>query len=168
MIGILIATLIAMILYLVGVIVTVSLSSLNATRLMKQALILFVVGYVATGIIFYFAMPAITVPNMLIANIVVALVFLSLSLYVIEQGEKVETKVITPLVSLFSLGLVGLIVVIVLGFTTLDEAQQSINTAEEEEAKPLTKDETPITVAPEFARNKIQKAMSVVPNPQFY
>lgn len=168
MIGILIATLIAMCLYLVGVIITVSFSSLNASRSMKHGLILFAIGYIATGIVFYFAMPAITVPNMLIANLVVAVVLLPLFLYVMQPGEKAETKVVKPLVSLGSAALIGVIVIIVLGFTTLDEAYQSINKNEQEEAKPLTKEETPITVAPEFARNKIQKAMSVVPNPQFY
>ncbi|WP_163579465.1 DNA-binding protein [Gracilibacillus saliphilus] len=168
MIGVLIATVIAMLLYVVGLIITVSISSLNASRIMKHGLIIFVIGYVITGVIFYFMMPAITVPNMLIANLIVAVVLLPLLLYVIQPGEKVETKVLSPLIIFFSVGLIGVIVVIILGFTTLDEAHQSITVQEEEEAEPLTKDETPITVAPEFARNKIQKAMSVVPNPQFY
>ncbi|WP_337018886.1 DNA-binding protein, partial [Oceanobacillus massiliensis] len=39
---------------------------------------------------------------------------------------------------------------------------------EMEEAKPLDKDSTPIVASPESARNKVQKAMSVVPNTQFY
>ncbi|QGH34285.1 DNA-binding protein [Gracilibacillus salitolerans] len=168
MIGVLIATVIAMILYVVGLILTISISSLNATRIMKHGLIIFVIGYVVTGIIFYFVMPAITVPNMLIANLIVAVVLLPLLLYVIQPGEKVETKVLRPITFFLSVALIGVIVVIILGFTTLDEAHQSISVQQEEEAKPLTKDETPITVAPEFARNKIQKAMSVVPNPQFY
>ncbi|WP_018934067.1 hypothetical protein [Gracilibacillus lacisalsi] len=168
MIGVLIATVIAMLLYVVGLIITVSISSLNASRIMKHGLIIFVIGYVITGVIFYFMMPAITVPNMLIANLIVAVVLLPLLLYVIQPGEKVETKVLSPLIFFFGVGLIGVIVVIILGFTTLDEAHQSITVQEEEEAEPLTKDETPITVAPEFARNKIQKAMSVVPNPQFY
>lgn len=168
MIGVLIATLIAMILYVVGLIITVSLSSSNTSRIMKHGLIIFVIGYVITGIIFYFGLPAITVPNMLIANLIIAVVLLPLLLYVIQPGEKVETKVLKPIIVFFSAGLIGMIVVIILGFTTLDQAHQSIPVQEEEEAKPLTKDETPITVAPEFARNKIQKAMSVVPNPQFY
>ncbi|WP_058306898.1 hypothetical protein [Gracilibacillus massiliensis] len=168
MLGVLIATLIAMILYVVGVILTVSISKLNATRVMKHGLFIFVVGYLTTGIIFYFALPAVSVPNMLIANLVVAVIFLPLFLYVIQPGKKVETRVMKPIIGFFSLAFIAVIVVIVLGFTTLDEAHQSISVTEEEEAKPLTKDETPITVAPEFARNKIQKAMSVVPNPQFY
>ncbi|WP_208586321.1 DNA-binding protein [Gracilibacillus suaedae] len=168
MIGVLIATVIAMLLYVVGLIITVSISSINASRIMKHGLIIFVIGYVITGAIFYFMMPAITVPNMLIANLIVAVVLLPLLLYVIQSGEKIETKVLSPLIIFFGVGLIGVIVVIILGFTTLDEAHQSITVQEEEEAKPLTKDETPITVAPEFARNKIQKAMSVVPNPQFY
>ncbi|MGP4040529.1 DNA-binding protein [Gracilibacillus sp. D59] len=168
MIGVLIATVIAMILYLVGVIITVSISSLNASRVLKHGLILFGIGYLVTGIIFYLMMPAITVPNMLIANIIVAVVLIPLFLYVIQPGEKAETKVLKPLLLIFSIGLIGMIVVIILGFTTLDEANQRISVQQEDEAKPLTKDETPITVAPEFARNKIQKAMSAVPNPQFY
>ncbi|GAE94052.1 hypothetical protein JCM21714_3183 [Gracilibacillus boraciitolerans JCM 21714] len=168
MIGVLIATLIAMILYVVGMIITLSISKLNASRVMKHGLIILVIGYLTTGIIFYFAIPAITVPNMLLANIIVAAIFLPLFLYVIQPGKKVETSVMKPIVLFFSVGFIALIVIIVLGFTTLDDAHQSISVTEEEEAKPLTKDETPITVAPEFARNKIQKAMSVVPNPQFY
>ncbi|SFM02488.1 hypothetical protein SAMN04487943_106255 [Gracilibacillus orientalis] len=168
MIGVLIATVIAMILYVVGVIITVSISSLNASRIMKHGLIILVIGYLITGFIFYFVMPAVTVPNMLIANIIVAAVLLPLLLYVIQPGEKVETKVLKPITFFFGLGLIGMIVVIILGFTTLDDAHQSISVQEEEEANPLTKEETPITVAPEFARNKIQKAMSVVPNTQFY
>ncbi|SHM90859.1 US12 family protein [Gracilibacillus kekensis] len=168
MLGVLIATLIAMILYVVGVILTVSISKLNANRVMKHGLFIFLIGYIMTGIIFYFALPAITVPNMLIANLIVSVIFLPLFLYVIQPGKKVETRVMKPVTGFFSLALIAVIVVIVLGFTTLDEAHRSISVTEEEEAKPLTKDETPITVAPEFARNKIQKAMSVVPNPQFY
>ncbi|UOQ48083.1 DNA-binding protein [Gracilibacillus caseinilyticus] len=168
MMGVLIASLIAMIGYVIGLILTVSISKSNASRIMKHGMILFITGYVLTAILFYFIMPAITVPNMLAANLIIAAVLLPLFLYMIRPGEKKETRVVRPIFFFFTIGLIAMIVVIIAGFTTLDEANQTIIVSEEEQAKPLSKDETPITVAPEFARNKIQKAMSVVPNPQFY
>ncbi|UOQ85363.1 DNA-binding protein [Gracilibacillus salinarum] len=168
MMGVLIASLIAMIGYVIGLILTVSISKSNASRIMKHGMILFITGYFLTAIVFYFIMPAITVPNMLAANLIIAAVLLPLFLYVIRPGEKQETRVVRPIFFFFTIGLIAMIVVIIAGFTTLDEAHQTITVSEEEQAKPLSKDETPITVAPEFARNKIQKAMSVVPNPQFY
>ncbi|ENH97139.1 nucleic acid binding protein [Gracilibacillus halophilus YIM-C55.5] len=168
MIGVLIATLLAMILYVVGVIITVSLSSASTSKVMKYGLTLFVVGYILTAVIFYFVLPAVTIPNMLFANLVIAVVFMSLLLFTIQAGEKIETKVKRPIVILFSAVIISVIVVVVAGFMSLEKAHQSITTSEEDEAEPLTKEETPITVAPEFARNKIQKSMSAVPNPQFY
>lgn len=168
MIGVIIATLLSMILFMVGVIITVTVSKLNASRLFKQGLILFIVGFVITAIVYYFVMPTITVPNMLIANTIIAIVLIPLYLYMIQPGEKAETSVLRPVISILGLAVIAIVVVMIVSITSLDEAHDSISTAEQEEAKPLSKEETPITVAPEFARNKIQKAMSVVPNPQFY
>ncbi|MFC4404785.1 DNA-binding protein [Gracilibacillus xinjiangensis] len=166
MIGVLIASLFAMILYLAGVIITVSFSKAGSAKNFKKGLLLFFAGYIVTAVIFYFTLPTITVPNMLIANTIIAIVLLPLFLY--TPGEKVETRILTPVISIITLAIISIVAVIITGFTSLDEAHNSITVKEEEEAKPMTKDETPITVAPEFARNKIQKAMSVVPNPQFY
>ncbi|KAB8131314.1 DNA-binding protein [Gracilibacillus oryzae] len=168
MIGVLIASLLAMILYLTGVIITVSLSKENTTSVFRRGLVLFVTGFIITAAIFYFTMPTISVPNIIIANTVIAIILLPLFLYSIKPGEKAETRKVMPLISLITIAVISIIVVIITGFVTLDEAHKSIHTSLEEEAKPLTKDETPIAVAPEFARNKIQKAMSLVPNPQFY
>ncbi len=168
MIGVIIATLLSMILFMVGVIITVTVSKLNASRLFKQGLTLFIVGFVITAIVYYFVMPTITVPNMLIANTIIAIVLIPLYLYMIQPGEKAETSVLRPVISILGLAVIAIVVVMIVSITSLDEAHDSISTAEQEEAKPLSKEETPITVAPEFARNKIQKAMSVVPNPQFY
>ncbi|SER99195.1 hypothetical protein SAMN04487944_114115 [Gracilibacillus ureilyticus] len=168
MIGVLIASLIAMIIYFIGVIITVSISKEGTTNILKKGLGWFLVGYAVTAVIFYFIMPTVTVPNMLIANTIIAVVLLPLFLYSIQVGEKAETRKLTPLVALITLAAIGIIIVTIAGFASLDEAHQSIDVSMEEEAKPLSKDETPITVAPEFARNKIQKSMSVVPNPQFY
>lgn len=168
MIGVLISSLIAMILYVIGLLVIVIQSKKSAALMFKNGMILFIAGYVITFIIFYFALPAITVPNMLIANTVIAIILLPILLMATKTDKKVETRLTVPITSLLSFAIIAIIVVVIVGVASLDNAYESISKAEQEEAKPLTKDQTPITVAPEFARNKIQKAMSVVPNTQFY
>lgn len=168
MIGVLISSLIAMILYVIGLLVIVIQSKKSAGLMFKNGMILFIAGYVITFIIFYFALPAITVPNMLIANTVIAIILLPILLMATKTDKKVETRLTVPITSLLSFAIIAIIVVVIVGVASLDNAYESISKAEQEEAKPLTKDQTPITVAPEFARNKIQKAMSVVPNTQFY
>src|SRR5690625_4472119 len=168
MIGVLISSLIAMVLYVIGLLVIVIQSKKSAGLMFKNGMILFIAGYVITFIIFYFALPAITVPNMLIANTVIAIILLPILLMATKTDKKVETRLTVPITSLLSFAIIAIIVVVIVGVASLDNAYESISKAEQEEAKPLTKDQTPITVAPEFARNKIQKAMSVVPNTQFY
>ncbi|GAB2543675.1 hypothetical protein GCM10026983_12450 [Gracilibacillus alcaliphilus] len=116
----------------------------------------------------YFVMPTITVPNMLMINLIVAIILVPVLIFLLQPNKLIEKKVLTPLAGIYVLGLLTFIVVIVAGFAVLGSSQKTIKVSEEAEAEPLSKDETPITVAPEFARNKIQKAMSVVPNPQFY
>ncbi len=168
MIGILVATAFAMILYLIGFIAIITISKEKASNLMKKGILIFVFGYVFTGIVFYFLMPTITVPNMLYANIIVSLILLPLLIYNFNKEKQVEKQSIIVFSTITIVALLSVIVVIIVSVVSLDEAHQSITVSEQEQAKPLTKDETPIVVAPEFARNKIQKAMSAVPNPQFY
>lgn len=168
MIGVLISSLIAMILYVIGLLVIVIRSKQGSSVMFKNGMILFIVGYVITFVIFYFALPAITVPNMLIANTIIAILLLPILLVATKTDKKVETRLAVPITTLLSLSVIAIIVVIFVGVASLDNSYESIAKAEQEEAKPLAKDQTPITVAPEFARNKIQKAMSVVPNTQFY
>ncbi|OQM44712.1 DNA-binding protein [Anoxybacillus sp. UARK-01] len=166
--GTLIATAAAMAFYAAGLLFVVLFSSVKKVRALKLGAILFVVGYVITAVIFYFLMPTITVPNMLLANLITAGVLLPLLLYAVRPDQKFEARVATPIMFLFGLGLVGLLVTFVLGFTALGTAHETITYQEKDEAEPLSKEETPIAVAPEFARNKTQKAMSVVPNTQFF
>ncbi|WP_066192654.1 MFS transporter [Gracilibacillus timonensis] len=166
--GVLLTSLMSLILYVLGVIVTTVVTSFPTKKVFKFALGIFIFGFIIMAIINYFAMPTITVPNMLTINVIVAVILIPLYLFVLQPNKLVEKKVLRPLVGIFSLAIIAIIAVVITSFVTLDNAQQTISVSEEEEAEPLTKDETPITVAPEFARNKIQKAMSVVPNPQFY
>ncbi|WP_130859764.1 DNA-binding protein [Gracilibacillus phocaeensis] len=166
--GVLLTSLMSLILYVVGVIVTTVVTSFSTKKVFKVSLGIFIFGFIIMVIINYFAMPTITVPNMLTINIIVAVILIPLYLFLLQPSKLVEKKVFMPLMGIAALGLIAIIVVVITSFVTLDNAQQTISVSEEEEAEPLTKDETPITVAPEFARNKIQKAMSVVPNPQFY
>lgn len=166
--GVLLATLISFILYLLCVIVTMTVSSLRPKRVLNFALCLFVFGFIIMVMINYFVMPTITVPNMLMINLIVAIILVPVLIFLLQPNKLIEKKVLTPLAGIYVLGLLTFIVVIVAGFAVLGSSQKTIKVSEEAEAEPLSKDETPITVAPEFARNKIQKAMSVVPNPQFY
>lgn len=166
--GILLAALMSLILYVVGAVIIAAVSSVSTGRVFKFAFGLFIFGFIVMVIINYFMMPAITVPNMVLINLITAIVLLSMLMTVLKPNNFMEKKVITPLAGIFGLGLVVFIAVIITSFTALDNAHNTITVSEESEAKPLSKDETPITVAPEFARNKIQKAMSVVPNAQFY
>ncbi|MFD1067531.1 DNA-binding protein [Oceanobacillus locisalsi] len=166
--GILLATLISLILYMIGAGIIAAVSSVSTGRVLKFALGLFIFGYIVMAIVNYFVMPAVTVPNMLLINLITAIILLPMLLFVLKPKHFMEKKVVTPLAGMYGLGLIILVVSIITSFTVLDNANNTITVHEEPEAEPLSKDETPITVAPEFARNKIQKAMSVVPNAQFY
>ncbi|WP_229720202.1 DNA-binding protein [Oceanobacillus neutriphilus] len=167
--GILLATLISLILYVIGAAVAAVTSSVPTGRVMKFAFGLFIFGFIVMAVINYFTMPAITIPNMLVINLITAIVLIPALVAMLKpKNNFMEKKLFIPLFSIFGLGLLLFIAVIITSFTVLDNAHNTITVNEEAEAKPLSKDETPITVAPEFARNKIQKAMSVVPNAQFY
>ncbi|RCW71905.1 APC family permease [Saliterribacillus persicus] len=168
MIGSLITTAITSILYLLCFVVIVLITKKGKNRAMRLGSIILVIGFVLSGLLIYLIMPAITVPNMILANVIHAFIFISLLFLSLNGGKKVETRVTRPVVLILSLTVLAVPVFLIIGVATLDESYNSIKKQEMEVAEPLTKDETPITVSPEFARNKIQKAMSVVPNTQFY
>lgn len=166
--GILLVSVLSLILYVIGVLIVAITSSASTRRILKFAVGLFIFGYIVLTAANYFIMPAITVPNMLIINLITSIIFIPLLLFMIQRKQVMEKKVVISLTGMYSLGFIALIAVIISSFAVLGNAQKTITVSEEAEAKPLSKDETPITVAPEFARNKIQKAMSAVPNAQFY
>lgn len=167
MTGILTTTILSFILYVIlaGIMIVK-----NRKGTFEYALLIFILLFIFGGIINYIALIPITVPNMVIANIVMAIVGIFL-LYGITSAKAKKEKMGSyeaVLGLIIVLGILAIPTVFVLGIFTLDDSYQSIEKQDVGEAKPLNKDKTPIAVSPEFARNKVQKSMSVVPDTQFY
>lgn len=168
MAGVLLATILSFILYVILALIAIINNGKKGSTTLKKSLTILVVGYVLWGGIMYLALPAITVPNMALTNAIVALVLAPVLYF--SVGSSINFK--KPHRS--AGGIVIIVAVLVFptlfitGILTVDDSYQSIDKKEAEEAKPLNEEDTPITVSPEFARNKVQKAMSVVPNTQFY
>ncbi|WP_099157649.1 ECF transporter S component [Virgibacillus ndiopensis] len=170
MTGILTTTILSFILYFVLAAIIVAKNNKNRKTTLKTAVILFVLLFIVGGVINYILLIPITVPNMVIANIAIAVIGIFL-LYGITSATEKKKKTGAYEAALGLIILLGIIAIpglFILGITTLDNTYESINKHEVKEAKPLNKDDTPITVSPEYARNKVQKSMSVVPNTQFY
>lgn len=136
-----------MILYVIVAVVVAFASSVQTGRALKFAFGLFVFGFIVLAVINYFMMPAITIPNMLLINLITAIVLAPALTAILKPNNFMEKKLFIPLFSIFGLGLLLFIAVIITGFTVLDNAHNTITVNEESEAKPLSKDETPITVA---------------------
>ncbi|WP_106494626.1 DNA-binding protein [Lentibacillus sp. Marseille-P4043] len=169
MAGILTTTILSFIMYFVLAGIIIAKNS-HRKGTMTSALFIFIFLFIIGGLANYMILLPITVPNILIANIVIAIVGIFL-LYGITATKLKKKKIGSyeaVLGAIIILGILAIPTVFVLGIFTLDDTYESINKQEVTEAKPLNKDDTPITVSPEFARNKVQKSMSVVPNTQFY
>ncbi|WP_188455158.1 YIP1 family protein [Virgibacillus oceani] len=170
MTGIILTTILAFILYFVLAAIII-VKTKNSKSTLKTAVAIFILLFIAGGVANYILLIPITIPNMIIANLVIALLGI-LMLYGITamnlEKKKMPGNYEAALGLIILLGIIAIPGVFILGITTLDNTYESINKQEVEEAKPLNKDDTPITVSPEYARNKVQKSMSVVPNTQFY
>ncbi|ASN06927.1 DNA-binding protein [Virgibacillus necropolis] len=172
MTGILLTAILSFILYVVLSIILIVKNKIKKKRKIttQHAAFIFALLFIIASIANYFILLPITIPNMVIANLVIAVIGIFL-LYGMTQTPG-KNKRSGPFEA--ALGLVVILAVLalptifVLGIFTLDNSYESINQNEVEEAKPLSKDDTPISVSPEFARNKTQKSMSVIPNTQFY
>ncbi|SDL75821.1 DNA-binding protein [Sediminibacillus halophilus] len=140
----------------------------KSSKSIRNWIIIFITGFVLCGLFNYLALPALTVPNLLVENFIVCLVLVPLLYYKtgIPFSYKRPHRSISGI--LIILLIVALPVSLFIGLSALDNAYHSIAKQETGEAEPFNEDDTPITVSPEFARNKVQKAMSVVPNTQFY
>src|SRR5699024_5294308 len=103
--------------------------------------------------------------NMIIGLIGILTLYASLFKEVFTKKTRVIDTTISTIVIVIVLGIPAILTHSNILATNMYE---SIHKEEVDEAKPLDKDATPIVVSPEFARNKIQKSMSVVPNTQFY
>jgi len=187
MIGIILGALLSLILYIVLSVITIAGSTKESrSRLLKWAGIILVLLAVGGVLLNYLILLPITFINIGISNILLAgigllLLYLLVLASNMEKGKRVgekrktvpaEPKLNKRFGILFSvvvaLAILSIPIIIILNVTALGSTYTSIPKKMEEEAKPMDKEETPITVSPEYARNKIQKSMSSVPNTQFY
>ncbi|WP_102028563.1 Yip1 family protein [Salirhabdus sp. Marseille-P4669] len=168
--GILTTTIISFILYFIVSLFILGTSSQKRANSLKAIIYTFVILFIITAGIVYLILPAITIPNMTALNLIVAFfgVLLIYGLTSTKPFSKASQKLDFLVIGIISVSVIAFLALLVLGITTLDNSYNTIAKTEVEEAKPLDKDATPIVVSPEFARNKVQKAMSVVPNTQFY
>ncbi|GEN54972.1 DNA-binding protein [Halobacillus faecis] len=168
MIGIVMTTVLSFLLFLTLSIIVYVKNRMRRKKIMKTTLGVLVFGIIVMFFVVYAFMPTITVPNMLILNVIVAVLFVPL----VYGGAKVPVQYQTMHRSLSGIVILGVAVavigVFIYSILALEDSYDSISKSEEEEARPLNEENTPISVAPESARNKVQKAMSVVPNTQFY
>ncbi|WP_077296363.1 APC family permease [Virgibacillus pantothenticus] len=170
MTGILTTTILSFILYAVIAVFFIIQNKKYRVTTVKAVGLVFATLFILGVITVYILMLPITIPNITIANLVIGTAGM-ISLYALTKSKPFtkSTKhfdTITGALILFAI--IAIPGFIILGILSLDDTHQSIATKEVEEAKPLDQDATPIVVSPEFARNKVQKAMSVVPNTQFY
>ncbi|WP_406945295.1 DNA-binding protein [Halobacillus sp. SY10] len=168
MIGIVMTTVLSFLLFLTLSIIVYVKNRMRRKKIMKTTLGVLIFGIIVMFFVVYAFMPTITVPNMLILNVIVAVLFVPL----VYGGAKVPVQYQTMHRSLSGIIILGVAVavigVFIYSILALQDSYDSISKSEEEEARPLNEENTPISVAPESARNKVQKAMSVVPNTQFY
>lgn len=168
MIGMLITALLSFILFFILTFIVYWKNRMRRKKIMRTAAGVFIFGFILMFAIAYAFMPTITIPNMLILNSITAILFVPL----VYGGAKVPVQYQTMHRSLSGVIVLVTAVLIVGVFVysifALQDSHDSIAKSEEAEARPLNEENTPISVAPESARNKVQKAMSVVPNTQFY
>lgn len=170
MLGILTTTILSFILYFIVSGYFIFKNNKHRGTTFKAIGIIFVILFIIEAVVVYVMMPPITIPNMTVANLIVGAVGLA-AIYAITKSQplaKSSKQLDMAAGSIIVLAIIAIPTFIVLNILALDDTYESIAKQEVNEAKPLDKDATPIVVSPEFARNKIQKAMSVVPNTQFY
>ncbi|WP_079708522.1 DNA-binding protein [Paraliobacillus ryukyuensis] len=134
----------------------------------KHGFFLLVFLFIIFYIFIYFLMPSIIVPNIILSNIIVGIISIPLMYFLLGNKLVYKAKEIKTVTFIGTILVLALPVIYIYSLFTLDNVHDSINTEMKDQAEPLSKEDTPIAVAPESARNKMQKAMSVVPNPQFY
>ncbi|RLL40379.1 DNA-binding protein [Oceanobacillus piezotolerans] len=170
MLGILTTTILSFILYFIISLFLILTTKKTRLTTIKAVIFAFIILFILNAVVVYLTLPAITVPNMAILNLGVAFIGMigiySFTLTKPFIGANIKFDTIS--VGIIAVSILALIVFSILGISALNNSYESIAKQEVEEAKPLDKDATPIVVSPEFARNKVQKSMSVVPNTQFY
>lgn len=169
MTGILTTTILSFILYFV-ISIFILIKNKKGSTTIKGIVITFIILFILTAAIVYFVLPAITIPNMVVLNLIVGFIGMIIlyAFTVTKPFSKESTLFDTITAGIVIAAVIAFLVFLVLGINALNDSHESIAKSEVDEAKPLDTDATPIVVSPEFARNKVQKAMSVVPNTQFY
>lgn len=170
MTGILLAAISSFILFaILAIFLIIKNKRLRKTTIQLAAFI-FIGLFIIVSIINYAMLLPITALNMVIANLVIAIigVFLLYGMTRTPGKNKRSGPFEATLGLLIIIAVLAIPTTLIIGIFTLDNSYESISKHDVEEAKPLNKDDTPITVSPEFARNKTQKSMSVIPNTQFY
>ena len=170
MTGILTTTILSFILFFIISFYFIIQNKKSRATTIKAAAILFVILFIIGAILVYIFMPAITIPNITFANLIIGTLglFGLYSLTTLQPFKKAGKNLDVAAGLLILLAIITIPAYFILSAFALGDSHESIPKQEVEEAKPLDKDATPIVVSPEFARNKVQKAMSVVPNTQFY
>lgn len=180
--GIIFATLFSFCLYIIFAIGLIIKAGTQKKRTLKYSVIVLIVMLIAFSVLNYSMMIPVTLTNMTITNLIVALIgiFLIYGLVAVKSvhrvGKRFETDMDKGTNNRYfkMMGISGGLIIIaipiiaIFGIVALGQTYDSIPKKAVDEAKPMDKDQTPITVSPEFARNKIQKSMSQVPNTQFY
>ncbi|WP_010651477.1 hypothetical protein [Oceanobacillus massiliensis] len=170
MTGILTTTILSLLLYFMIAVYFIIRNKKHRNTTIKAVGIITLILFLVTLIIVYLMMPAITIPNMTTANLIIGFIGV-LALYGITMSKpftKTSRQFDIVSVGIVAVAVIAIPAFFIMGIFALNDTYDSIAKQEMEEAKPLDKDSTPIVVSPESARNKVQKAMSVVPNTQFY
>lgn len=147
------------------------ISIIRPRLLVKSVLPALGLTFVLAVIASYFVLPAWTMLSLAGPNLVALLVF-SAIFYTLARasGEGVPDKSINISALGGAVILLFLLVLLVRSLFGYEETHEAIDNNSEVADNPpsFSEEETPVQVAPESARNKMQKAMSEVDNAQFY
>lgn len=179
MTGILLTAVLSLILYAVLALLTVLLIKGDGRKLIfRDAGIVFIVLLAGAALLNYLVLLPLTFINLFIANIIMAGLGTGILLAIVlakgtsKKGkpvpENIQRSYGIPVAITIALAVLAIPAIWIISVSALNNTYESIQKKEVDEAKPMDKEETPIAVSPEYARNKIQKAMSNVPNTQFY
>ena len=142
----------------------------------KSIAILAVVELIILGIFCYFALPNKNLSGMLSLNLIGAIinsgVLLSLWLATAPKQQAVNTKRNVPSL-LLGVSIAGFVLLLAVSFvtsyTSVDEVYGTIPVKTAEKSEPLAStDETPIGLAPQTAKRKMQQHFSVIPNSNMF
>lgn len=134
-------------------------------------IIKYIIGYAVIFVVFlgivYLSMPSKSLPHLLMLNIITGIIYMVISMPI---GEDVSLKLPFGVTA----GVFLAILAGILGFGMFQThydvkpIYNSLNVKVEKKAPLLDKNETPIAIAPKTVRNKMNKAMSIVPNTSYY